>query len=94
MASPRHSQGQAFAHHDGDAKPEKITMAKAADQAISEFQRGWDAALLAARSWHEGKASQAMVQSRRTRFPKNLEREAEVHKRSAELIVNLSPDDV
>jgi hypothetical protein len=69
-------------------------MTKAADQKNSEFQRGWDAALLAVRSWHEGKASQAMVQSRRTRFPKNLEREAEVHKRSAELIVHLSPDDV
>jgi hypothetical protein len=60
----------------------------------AEFQRGWDAALLAARAWHEGKAKQALVQSRRTRFPKNLEREAEVHTRSAELIVTLSPDDV
>ena len=69
-------------------------MTKVADQANSEFQRGWDAALRAARSWHEGQASQAMVQSRRTRFPKNLEREAEVHRRSAEMIVNLSPDDV
>ena len=59
-----------------------------------EFQRGWDAALLAAKAWHEAQAKQAMVQSRRTRFPKNLEREAEVHKRAAELIVNLSPDDV
>jgi hypothetical protein len=69
-------------------------MTKAADQVNSDFQRGWDAALRAARSWHESKARQAMVQSTRTRFPKNLEREAEVHKRSAELIVNLSPDDV
>ena len=66
-------------------------MAKAPD---SEFQRGWDAALRAARAWHEAKAKQAMVASTRTRFPKNLEREAEVHKRAAELIVTLSPDDV
>jgi hypothetical protein len=60
----------------------------------ADFQRGWDAALLAARAWHEGKAKQAMVQSTRTRFPKNLEREAEVHRRCAELIVTLSPHDV
>jgi hypothetical protein len=59
-----------------------------------EFQRGWDAAIGAASSWHEAKAKQAMVQSTRTRFPKNLEREAELHKRCAELIINLSPDDV
>jgi hypothetical protein len=60
----------------------------------ADFQRGWDAALLAARLWHEARAKQAMVQSTRTRFPKNLEREAEVHRRCAELIVTLSPDDV
>lgn len=60
----------------------------------ADFQRGWDAALLAARAWHEGQAKQALVQARRSRFPKNLEREAEVHKRSAEMIVTLSPDDV
>jgi len=59
-----------------------------------EFQRGWDAALLAARQWHEAQASKSPVQARRSRFPKNLEREAEVHRRSAELIVTLSPDDV
>jgi hypothetical protein len=60
----------------------------------ADFQRGWTAALLAVRAWHEAKAKQAMVQSTRTRFPKNLEREAEVHRRSAELILTLSPDDV
>ena len=60
----------------------------------AEYQRGWNAALLAARYWHEAQAKQAMVQSRRSRFPKNLEREAEVHKKSAELIITLSPDDV
>jgi hypothetical protein len=69
-------------------------MAAATNERSLEFQRGWDAALLAARCWHEGKASQAIVQSRRTRFPKALEREAEFHRRSAEMIMTLSPDDV
>jgi hypothetical protein len=69
-------------------------MADATDDNSSEFQRGWDAALQAARSWHEAKAKQALVQSRRTRFPKNLEREAEVHKHSAEMMLTLSPNDV
>ena len=59
-----------------------------------EFQRGWDEALLAARHWHESQAKKAMVEARRSRFPKNLEREAEVHQRSAEIIATLSPDDV
>jgi hypothetical protein len=59
-----------------------------------EFQRGWNAALLAVRDWHESQAKKTLIQARRSRFPKNLEREAEVHKRSAELIVILSPDDV
>ncbi len=58
-----------------------------------EFQRGWDAALLAVRYWHEDQAKKALIQARRNRFPKNLEREAEVHQRSAEMIVALSPDD-
>jgi hypothetical protein len=58
------------------------------------FQQGWDAALQAARRWHEAQASQMLVQARRSRFPKNLEREAELHRRCAELIVTLSPDDV
>jgi hypothetical protein len=60
----------------------------------AEFRRGWDAALLAARYWHEAQAKQAIVQSRRSRFPKNLEREAEVHRHSAEMMATLSPDDV
>ncbi len=59
-----------------------------------EFQRGWDAALVAARNWHESQAKKALIQARRSRFPKNLEREAEVHQRSAETITTLSPDDV
>jgi hypothetical protein len=59
-----------------------------------EFQRGWDAALAAVRSWHESQAKKALSQARRSRFPKNMEREAEVHQRSAEIITTLSPDDV
>ncbi len=59
-----------------------------------EFQRGWDAALLAVRHWHESQAKKTLIQARRSRFPKNLEREAEVHRQSAELIVALSLDDV
>lgn len=59
-----------------------------------EFQRGWDAAIAAARAWHEAKAKQTLVLSRRSRFPKNLERESEVHTQSAELLQMLSPDDV
>ena len=59
-----------------------------------EFQRGWDAALLAARGWHESQAKKTLIQARRSRFPKNLEREAQVHQKCAELIVTLSPDDV
>lgn len=59
-----------------------------------EFQRGWDAALAAARQWHLDQAKKILVQSRRSRFPKNLEREAEVHARCAEMIGLLDPNDV
>ena len=69
-------------------------MAIATDESSVDFQRGWDAAILAARHWHEGKAKQALVQSRRTRFPKALEHEAEVHRHSAEMMMTLSPGDV
>ena len=44
-------------------------MTKESDKKNADFQRGWDAALHAAKAWHEGKAKQAMVQSTRTRFP-------------------------
>jgi hypothetical protein len=63
-------------------------------QITPEFQRGWDAALLAVRSWHDSQAKKTLILARRSRFPKNLEREAEVHQRSAEIISTLSPDDV
>ena len=69
-------------------------MAIAADESSVDCQRGWDTAILAARHWHEGKAKQALVQSRRTRFPKALEHEAEVHRHSAEMMMTLSPGDV
>ena len=69
-------------------------MAKTADPHSAEFLLGWHAAILAAREWHEAKARQAMVQARRSRFPKTLEREAEFHTRSAEMVMTISPDDV
>lgn len=69
-------------------------MADPLSQITPEFQRGWDAALLAVRYWHESQAKKALIQARRNRFPKNFEREAEVHQRSAEMIATLSPDDV
>lgn len=58
-----------------------------------EFQRGWEAAILAAQHWHEAQAQQALVLSRRTRFPKNLERDAELHRRCATMMPTLSPED-
>ncbi len=67
-----------------------------AEKAGSEkagFQLGWDAAVAAAQHWHEGQAQQAMVQSRRSRFPKNHEREAEWHTRCAGMMALLSPED-
>jgi hypothetical protein len=69
-------------------------MASTPNPKSAEFQRGWDAAINAARDWHEAKAKQALVQSRRSRFPKNLEREAEFHKHAAEMMLTLGPDDV
>ena len=72
----------------------EYVMAKTADPHSAEFLLGWEAAILAAREWHEAKARQAMVQARRSRFPKTLEREAEFHTRSAEMMMTISPDDV
>jgi hypothetical protein len=59
-----------------------------------DFQQGWDAAIAAVCAWHEAQAKKTLVEARRSRFPKNLEREAEVHQRAAALIQTLSPDDV
>ena len=67
-------------------------MARALDEESPEFRRGWEAALLAARYWHEDKAKQTLVQARRSRFPKTLEREAEVHRLSAEMMGTLAPE--
>jgi hypothetical protein len=69
-------------------------MTVATNQNSAEFQRGWDAALQAARAWHEAQAKKAVVQARRSRFPKALEREAEVHRHAADMMMTLSPDDV
>ncbi len=68
--------------------------AMAKENGDSDYERGWNAAILAARRWHEAQAAQAMVLSRRTRFPKNLERDAEGHRRSAEMMATLSVEDV
>jgi len=59
-----------------------------------EYLKGWNAALAAATLWAQAQAKQALVLSTRTRFPKNLEREAEVYGRMAERVSALSPDDV
>ncbi len=59
---------------------------------MTEFERGWAAALAAAQSWHEGKAKQLLVLARRNRFPKSLEQQAETHRHSAEVLPTLTPD--
>ncbi len=59
---------------------------------MSEFERGWKAALEAAKAWHEGKAKQCLVQARRSRFPKSLEQQAETHQLSAEVLPTLEPE--
>ena len=59
----------------------------------ADFERGWQAAIEAVRQWHESQADQAIVLSRRTRFPKNLERDAELHRRCAQMMATLSPED-
>ena len=46
------------------------------------------------RDWHASQAKKTLIQARRDRISKNLEREAEVRRRSAEIIVTLTPDDV
>ncbi len=59
---------------------------------MTEFERGWHAALEAAKAWHEGKAKQILVQAGRSRFPKSLEQQAETHRLSAEVLPTLAPD--
>ena len=68
-------------------------MARMLDDETPEFRRGWEAAVLAARYWHEDKFKQTLVLSRRSRFPKMLERDAEVHKYSAGMMATLMPED-
>ena len=69
-------------------------MPDAADPKNADFRRGWDAALRAVRDWHAAKAKQTLVLAKRSRFPKTLEREADMHEKAAEMIPTLSPDDV
>lgn len=57
------------------------------------FQKGWEAALEAVSAWHAAQAKQAIVLSGRTRFPKNLEREAALHTKCAERVRMLTPED-
>jgi hypothetical protein len=59
---------------------------------MTEFERGWEAALVAAQNWHQDKAKQLLVQARRTRFPKTLEQQAETHRHAAEIMLTLMPD--
>ena len=60
---------------------------------LTEFERGWKAALSAAQAWHEAKAKQILVQAKRTRFPKTLEQQAETHRHSAEVLPTLTPEE-
>ncbi len=60
----------------------------------ADYLKGWEAAMQATQLWLLAQAKQAKVQSTRTRFPKNLEREADVYERAADRITSLSPDDV
>ena len=59
---------------------------------MTEFERGWQAALQAAKAWHEGKAKQILVQAGRSRFPKSLEQQAQTHRLAAEVLPTLTPD--
>ena len=59
---------------------------------MTEFERGWAAALAAVQAWHEGKAKQILVQAKRTRFPKSLEQQAETHRHAAEVTPTLTPE--
>ena len=68
-------------------------MARTLDGETPEFRRGWEAAVLAARHWHEDKAKQTLVLARRSRFPKALERDAEVHRLAAGMMDTLTLED-
>ena len=59
---------------------------------MNEFERGWHAAMAAAKAWHEGKAKQILVQAGRSRFPKSLEQQAETHRLCAEVLPTLMPE--
>lgn len=63
------------------------------DRENKGFRLGWDAALAAVHAWHLAQSKQALALSRRSRFPKSLERDAELHAHAAELITTLDPSD-
>ena len=82
-------------HGDGKARLGETKPSPPDPPAFHEqYKLGWDAAILAVRRWHEGKAKQAQVTARRNRFPKRFEQEAEFHEQAAEGLATLSPDDV
>ncbi len=58
------------------------------------FNDGWAAALATVREWHLAQSKQALALSRRSRFPKSLERDAELHAHAAEMVLTLDPSDV
>ena len=57
------------------------------------FREGWEAALAAVRGWHLAQSKQALALARRSRFPKSLERDAELHNHAAEMVLTLDPSD-
>src|SRR5689334_9301951 len=76
------SPGRGTGHNRGSmatSNGKERAMANPLEPITPEFQRGWDAALRAARDWHLSQAKQALIAARRSRFPKTIEREAEVH---------------
>ena len=68
-------------------------MAADENEGSMEFRLGWDAALAAVQAWHLAQSKQALALSRRSRFPKSLERDSELHTHAAELIMTLDPSD-
>ena len=76
-----------MARHAAPPRPARHELAQ-----LTEFERGWAAALQAAREWHEAKAKQVLVMAKRTRFPKTLEQQAETHRHAAEVIPTLTPE--
>jgi hypothetical protein len=75
-----------------DISRHRVARAEERGRGVTEFDRGWAAALEAVSAWHAAKAKQIMVQAKRARFPKSLEQQAETHRLSAEVIPTLTPE--